>query len=154
MPGIEKIFSTTIEPVIIPTAKGPITVTSGTGNQFTYTIVVRREVSSNALLEMLRVNNGVMKQTADPNADPVFDPSVFEYNVSIPNEETELDVFYKPQVDTSTVEISDKTLENVTTKDVVIKVTAENGEMRTYVLHVTKQPIISALLSFFYSFIF
>lgn len=125
----------------------PITVTSGTGNQFTYTIVVRREVSSNALLEMLRVNNGIMKQTADPNADPVFDPSVFEYNVSIPNEETELDVFYKPQVDTSTVDISDKTLENVTTKDVVIKVIAENGEMRTYVLHVTKQPIISALLS-------
>lgn len=114
-----------------------VEVTSESGVKKAYTIVVNKEGSSNNEVDTFIVNNGTMT--------PEYSNDVQTYSVEVPYEETSLDLSIKLADDNATYSIVDNKLE-VGTNVVKVLVTAENGSVRTIVLNVKRNEIVSSLL--------
>lgn len=104
-----------------------------------YIYHIERDLSGNAALESLSVTN--VEEDID------FDPEVFEYFMIVPNEIEHLDIEAIPEVKTLVPEITGNTNLNVGLNDVYIKVTAENGESLTYIIHVYRMMSGNTFLS-------
>ncbi|MCI8620843.1 MAG: cadherin-like beta sandwich domain-containing protein [Clostridia bacterium] len=117
-----------------------IVVTSEDGNSTeTYIYNIERDLSGNAYLKELSVTN--------VEEDIEFDPEVFEYYMIVPNEITHLDVVAIPEIETLVPEITGNESLEVGLNDVEVKVTAENGESLTYVIHVYRMMSGNTFLS-------
>ena len=114
-----------------------VEVSSESGNIKSYTIVVTKEGSSDANIKQMIVNNGIMS--------PEFTMENTTYDIVVDFEETELDLQVILNDEKASYEIIDNKL-NVGSNSVKVLVTAENGDIKTYTLNVTRQEIVSALL--------
>ena len=76
-----------------------------------------------------------------------FDPEVFEYYMIVPNEIDHLDITAIPEVETLVPVITGNESLEVGLNDVEVKVTAENGETITYVIHVYRMMSGNTFLS-------
>lgn len=114
-----------------------VEVTSPSGKVKAYTILVTREGSNNNYIESLELHNGTL--------EPDFTKENQNYSVTVPYEIEELDLSVFLEDENASYVIIDNNL-SVGENNVKIVVTAENGETRTYTIHVTREDIISALL--------
>lgn len=110
-----------------------IVVTAPSGDTKTYTINVNREDtrSSNTNLSSLKIE-GV-------NLNPNFDSKTTNYIASVPFEVENLKVTATAEDSKSKVEIAGQNkLESEKIRNVTVKVTAENGATKTYIIKVTR----------------
>ncbi|MGN1337145.1 MAG: cadherin-like beta sandwich domain-containing protein [Candidatus Coprovivens sp.] len=100
------------------------------GNSKTYKVNIYREKDNNNYLALLNVD-GILT--------PTFDKTINNYIVDVRNDVTSLEeIIYKTESDNATVEIIDNngfTQDNNPNK-VIVRVTAENGDIRDYELDV------------------
>ena len=109
-----------------------ITVTAEDGTFKVYKIKIVRAKSDNNYLSNLTVSEGQIS--------PEFSKENLEYNVTIPYEVTSLNINTKTDVSTAVVKIEKNGNFVVGNNEVIINVTAENGDVRTYKINVTRQP--------------
>lgn len=115
-----------------------IIVTSETGREKVYTLTINKVLSSDNLIKYLEVNNGELKEE--------FNPETKEYTVNIENTETELDMQVILNDDNATYEVKGNENLQVGQNIVTIEVTAQNGDVNTYKLNVTKEAFNSVYL--------
>lgn len=121
--------------------KFAITVKAENGNTKAYTVNVIRQDSrsSNANLKSLTLNNG--------NLSPSFNSSVTEYAVSVPYEVTKINVNAVADDANAKVAVSSPELVAEGTTNITVKVTAENGVSKTYIIKVTRGKDPNKILS-------
>ena len=95
-----------------------------------YKITVVREGSHNTYLSYLTVAGAIM--------DPDFEKEVEDYNIIVPSDVYALELDYRTEDETSTVEIIGNYSEEKT-NDVILRVTSTAGDTRDYTLHVTRE---------------
>ncbi|MBP5331440.1 MAG: cadherin-like beta sandwich domain-containing protein [Lachnospiraceae bacterium] len=88
------------------------------------------KASSDATLGLMRINPGELS--------PAFSASVFEYTVFVPYEVTEIYVSASPNDPTATVKIEGNTGLNVGQNRILVLVTAENGDVKKYVIYAAR----------------
>lgn len=110
-----------------------IVVKAQNGNTKTYTINVTRKDtrSSDATLKQIRLTN--------VNSDINFNKDKTDYNLSVPYEITKLNIDAIPNDSKSKISITNPDLISEETQQVVLKVTAENGNTKTYTINVSRQ---------------
>lgn len=109
-----------------------IVVTAENGEVKTYTIKVTRDASSNNYLKSLTISEG--------EYTPEFNKEEPRYNITVPYEVTSLNIQAKAEDETNaTVDIENNSNFTVGENTVSINVAAENGEIRTYEIKVTRQ---------------
>ena len=122
-----------------------VKVTAESGDEFTYTIVVRRPASSDASLESITLYNGIFLSPTE------FDPDTTYYKVQVPYGVEELSYSYKTK--TEVWKTVDKKLSVSNGKEsflyhVEIWVYAEDHvNYKVYTMDIEKAHIISPLLS-------
>ena len=117
-----------------------VTVTSGNGTIKNYTIIVNRDNPVTSLLDNIVVDNYSL--------DPEFKSKIYEYNVVIDNEVTELGLHVIPIDSKATWEIMGNENFKVGLNEVTILVTSSDGEEQTtYKLMVNRQPYTNTYLS-------
>ncbi len=124
-------------PLVVGNNDFVITVTSESGKQKSYTIIINKEGSSNNYLSDLQVNNGIM--------NPSFDKELNNYDIEVEYEETTLDLSLLLEDSNATYSILNNDLK-VGSNIVTVAVTAENGNVRNYILNVVRKEIVSPLL--------
>lgn len=108
-----------------------IVVKAPSGDTKTYTIVVNRKDnrSSNNNLSSLSISNGSIN----------FNKNTTTYQVTVPYEVTSVSVNAKAEDSKSKVSISGgSNLKSEETQNVTVRVTAENGSVKTYTIKVTR----------------
>lgn len=114
-----------------------VVVTSASGVDRTYTITIEKEKSSDASLKGITLDNGVL--------DPAFDPAITDYTVHVDSTVSSIDIeaVLNPfQTVAGDGTISLKYGENT----VSLVVTAEDGTMKTYTIHVIRDQNINSTL--------
>ncbi|MEO2077363.1 MAG: cadherin-like beta sandwich domain-containing protein [Bacillus sp. (in: firmicutes)] len=115
-----------------------ITVTNGTHPANTYTLTVTRKQNANNLLKNIELSNGKLT--------PVFSSDVSVYDVEVANDVPSLTITPTAAEPTSSIQVNGSNLKGDSTTEelpvgktvILIVVTAENGEKRTYTLNVTR----------------
>ena len=118
--------------------KFTIALNDGIHPTSTYTLTVTRKQNSDNTLKGITLSKGELS--------PKFDPTVMDYSVQVGNEVEGLTISAKAAEDASTIEINNTPLnEDGTTiqlpigqSDVSLLVTAENGDEKSYILHVVR----------------
>ncbi len=108
-----------------------IEVQNGVGDIVNYNIDVIRELSSNNYLSFLKIK--------DPEVELEFDKETLEYFVTIPSNYDKVILEYEPEVPTSKVKTHGTTYLMLGNNDVKVIVTAQNGNSRTYTIHVERE---------------
>lgn len=103
----------------------------------TYTINVTREEDNTPTAS--GDNNLTDLSVSGYTISPTFDKDITNYSVSIPNEATEVIVNATKSDSKAKVEISGNTNLKVGVNTVTVKVTAENGSVKTYTIEVTRR---------------
>ncbi len=120
-----------------------IVVTAQSGAKKTYTVNITRKDnrSSDTSLKSLTVNSGTL--------EPGFSSGVYNYKLIVPFEVTNLDVNAQTNDSKSKVSVSGNSdFISEETKNVVVRVTAENGSTADYIIAVTRgkdpnKPLLS-----------
>ncbi|NLW15261.1 MAG: hypothetical protein GX038_03250, partial [Erysipelothrix sp.] len=113
-------------------------IASPFGDEKFIDILIVRDGNSNNYLEALEV--------LDPQIDINFDQDKHEYFIEIPYNFDNLRLNAVAQESSSTVEILRNDGFTVGNNDVIIRVTAENGDVRNYVIHVFKKGLYNNVL--------
>ncbi|MBB6634695.1 cadherin-like beta sandwich domain-containing protein [Cohnella thailandensis] len=135
----------------IPINVGPneirIVVTAQDGTELTYTVTVTRAESSNADLSVLETNVGTL--------NPSFDPAKTEYEVSVGNSVSSIELTATAADNTATLTVDDEVATsgtvfpipiNVGSNEIEIVVTAQNSTEKTYTITVTRAESSNAYL--------
>jgi len=104
-----------------------------------YTYHIDRDMTGNANIEMLEV--------IDPKTDINFDPDVTDYYFSVPNECTQVELKVTLEDENATYKIFDNKNFVIGLNVVSIEVTAENGEVKTYMLNIYREQSGNTFLS-------
>ena len=115
-----------------------VTVTSETGKEKIYTLIVTRNASSNNYLESLTVSSGTLS--------PEFIKTTNNYNVTVPYEVEEITLEGTKEDENATVTGLDKYILEVGQNELTIAVTAEDGKVNIYKVIVTREEIVSSQL--------
>ena len=107
-----------------------IEVSNGVGDKTDYHLSIERKESDNNYLKSLEITN--------PEKDLEFEKTKQEYFITIPTDYDKVDVKANPEDKTAYVKVSGSTYLNVGNNDVIITVTAQNGDEREYIIHVYK----------------
>lgn len=115
-----------------------ITVDDRVNTASTYTLTVSRKKNSNNLLQNLQLSNGELS--------PKFDPATTSYKVQVTNEVENITITPVLAEKTASVMINNTVGTDAGTSvhlavgktEILIVVTAENGEKKTYMLEVTR----------------
>jgi len=114
-----------------------VVVTAENGSKKTYTIkIMRKDVDGN--LGALSRDNTLKSLTVD-GYDIKFNKDTLEYGIEVDNLVDSIEVNATLNDDKATYEIVGNNKLNVGTNTVKINVTAENGEIKTYVINVTRK---------------
>ena len=113
-----------------------VNVTSAAGTTKTYTIVIVRK-DANGYAGARSKDNKLKSLTIEGYEIP-FDPATNEYELSVKNEVTNLDVKAVANDSSAKVDITNNPL-NVGLNKIVIKVTAEDESKNEYVINVTRK---------------
>lgn len=119
-----------------------ISVTAQDGTVKTYTIKINRAKSSNNYLSSLTIN-GAKDYT------PEFDKETEDFYITVPNEITSLDIeAILEDKEKATINIDGNENFIVGEDNIVyINVKAENGDIKSYKVHVTRQPQVNNFLT-------
>ncbi|MDE5587281.1 MAG: cadherin-like beta sandwich domain-containing protein, partial [Bacilli bacterium] len=116
-----------------------VIVTSESGTEKKYTVLVNKAASDNNYLASLSVSEGEL--------DPNFSKGITSYNVTVPYEVSEITL-------TGSLEDSKATVFGLETysldegeNDLVVTVTSESGLVKTYHVKVTREALVSAYLT-------
>ena len=115
-----------------------ITVTSESGKNKVYTIIITRTPNDNTYLKNLTVSEGTLS--------PSFEKTNNNYSVTVPYETEEILVDGLLEDDTSIVSGLDKYKLDVGDNKINIVVTSEKGTINTYTVTVTREDIVSSKL--------
>lgn len=96
-----------------------------------YKVIVEREKSNNNNISNLIIKQGKL--------EPTFDKDTTIYEVNVRNNVTSLDMDIELEDKNATYEIINNNFEGVGTYPVTIKVTAENGDVKNYIINVNVQ---------------
>lgn len=115
-----------------------ISINDGSGTTNIYTLTIKREENTNSLLQSINLSKGQLS--------PKFSSEVTEYKVDVPKDVQAITIKPTTVADTSTIKVNERTATkdgvvveiSVGKSDTIIVVTAENGEKKTYTLHMTK----------------
>jgi ribosome-associated toxin RatA of RatAB toxin-antitoxin module len=115
-----------------------ITLTDGSNSINTYTVKITREENANNLLQNIELSKGQLS--------PKFSSAVTDYNVDVPNSVAMTTIKPTPVETTSSIKVNGTLTGKdgadvdlpIGKSDIMILVTAENGEEKTYTLHVTR----------------
>ncbi|MDN3015014.1 cadherin-like beta sandwich domain-containing protein [Paenibacillus sp. BSR1-1] len=115
-----------------------ITVNDGVHTTKTYTVTVTREQNDNNLLKDIKLSTGKLS--------PAFSPMTTDYNIDVTNAISGITVTASAIESTSVISLNGAAMNEagihielpVGKTDIPIVVTAENGDQRTYTIHVTK----------------
>jgi hypothetical protein len=116
-----------------------ITVDDDTNSPNTYTLTVTRKQSNNNFLQDIKISKGELS--------PKFNSSVTAYNVQVANEVDAITVTPEAIEKVSSIKVNDSLFKDkgisvqlpVGKSEIFILVIAENGEKKTYTLHVTRE---------------
>ena len=99
------------------------------------TVEVKEDIvlSKNNNLAILEVSNG--------NLNPNFNKDITEYTVNLPHREKKLELNVSTESNKAKTEIENPIIEIGSTRDVLIKVIAENGDIKTYKIKATRSNI-------------
>lgn len=105
----------------------------------TYTLTITRKQNVNNLLQNITLSKGELS--------PKFSSDITEYKVDVANEVDSLTVSPQAFDNTESIKINGSVWKNdgisvqlpVGKSDIVILVTAENGDVKTYTLHITRE---------------
>lgn len=111
-----------------------IKVISETGAENVYTINIERELSSNGLLKVLKVNE----------KNITLDDTKLKYEVIVPNDVTNATVVAEPQIEAAKVEIPEIKELVEGNNNIEIVVTAPNGDKKIYALNIKRDLKISS----------
>ena len=114
----------------VGTNKIRIEVSNGVGDKTNYLLTIERKQSSNNYLKSLEITN--------TEVDLGFEKDKQEYFITIPNDLDKVVVNATTEVKSAYVKVSGSTYLNTGNNDVMITVTAENGDEREYIIHVYK----------------
>ena len=132
---LAKVEGTGKYPLALGLNRLPLKVTAHAGNDTTYQVLVdRASTSSDATLSALEVQNAVLS--------PAFHKDTLIYSATVPHSVLLVKVIPTARHPKATVKGGDYHL-NVGQNTIPVKVTAENGTLRTYTLHITRQSNIS-----------
>ncbi len=104
-----------------------------------YTYNIDRDSTGNNLLKVLEIT--------DPVVALDFKPYTYEYYVTIPKTVSEYTVNAVPKDPKAKVSIKGNTNLKAGMNDCIITVTAQNGDIRTYIIHAHHEVNVSTLLS-------
>lgn len=117
-----------------------IEITSEDGkNKSTYTYHINRDMTGNASIESLEV--------IDPAVDINFDPDITEYYFSIPNEKTSVELKVVLEDTNATYDVLGNENFETGLNVVTIRVTAQNGETKDYILNIYREQSGNVFLS-------
>ena len=103
----------------------------------TYVLNITREKNNDNNLLSLKVEEGIIS--------PVFDKDTLNYEVTIPYEFTSATIDYTLSDPNASVEIiNNSDFEVGISKDVIVRVTAENGDVKDYIIKVTRDEMPDA----------
>ncbi|MFF2450250.1 cadherin-like beta sandwich domain-containing protein [Neobacillus sp. NPDC058068] len=120
-----------------------ITVSDGSQTANTYTLTITRKQNGNNLLQNIKLSAGALS--------PAFSSEITDYSVQVTNDVNAIMITPASIDKTATIEVNGTIVKGagVSVKladgkaDIVIAVTAENGDKRTYTIHVTKAAATS-----------
>ena len=118
-----------------------ITVTSEDGhNEAVYEYTIDRDITGNNNLKSLAVENPTI---------PIenFDPYIYEYYLTITSVYDRYDIIAVPESNKATVSIKGNESLKLGMNDAIITVTAENGNVKTYIIHMYYQHDSNVFLS-------
>ena len=107
------------------------TVTAPDNKSKQYKVIVEREKSDNNNISSLIVKQGKL--------DKAFDKDTTTYEVNVRKNVTSLDMDIELEDKSATYEIVDNNFTDIGTYPVTIKVTAENGNVKNYIINVNVQ---------------
>jgi hypothetical protein len=119
-----------------------ISVNNGSSSSNTYTLIISREKNANNLLQNIQLSKGELS--------PKFSTDVTDYNVGVPNNVPSIIINPISVKTTSTISVNETLAIQdgnvvelpVGKKDIIIVVTAENGEKKTYTVHITRDKSV------------
>lgn len=136
----KKITSGVATTLTLTTGKNDFLIKVADGTEInTYHLTINRQQSNQNELQALTLSNGKLS--------PSFQSAITSYNVIVENEIKALTVNAKAKDEVAKIKVNDKQLTSkgasvnipVGNSNIVIKVTAENGEVKTYTIHVTRE---------------
>ncbi len=115
-----------------------ISVDEGSNSTNNYTLSIMRKENDNNLLQSITLSKGQLS--------PNFSSTVSDYKVVVPNDVPSITIKPTSVETTSTINVNETLVTKdgavvelpVGESDIIIEVTAENGEKRTYSLHITR----------------
>lgn len=114
-----------------------VVVTSASGVDRTYTITIQKEKSSDTNLKGITLDNGVL--------DPSFDPAITDYTVQVDSTVSSIDI--EAILNPGQTVAGDGTISLTYGENTVsLVVTAEDGTMKTYTIHVIRDENIKSTL--------
>lgn len=117
-----------------------IDVTSHNGETHTtYKIKVIEEKSNNNYLESITTNVGTLS--------PSFDTNITQYKLHLTQRQNKLKIDAKTQDETATIESGTGTYNITEDTRILIKVRAEDGTLRIYIIDVEKDPLTGGTIS-------
>ena len=100
--------------------------------------------------DLTRDNDLADIKILDPARDIHFDPDIYEYSVSIPYEYTKIeDLEYTLDYPLASAEVIGNENMELGLNEVIIRVTAYDGEQKDYKIHVFREKSTSTYLSTF-----
>ena len=127
-------------PLLLQTGENTflITVNDGSHPAKTYTLTITRKQSSNNLLQSIELSKGQLS--------PKFDSAITEYSVEVANDINNIILMPVAIENTATIKVNDSLVKYqgvsvqppVGKSDIILLVTAENGDRKTYKIHVTR----------------
>ena len=118
-----------------------VVVESEAGNKRTYTLTVVREDVVSSLLQSLSIKNYL--------PTPIFSSEIFDYNITVDNEVTNLDLTYVTMDKKATVTVRGNSGFNIGLNTVEIEVVdSKNLTTSTYTINVNRQAYSNTYLSY------
>ncbi len=115
-----------------------LVVTAENGNTSTYNLVINRQIKEE---DIVLSNTNSLESIVIDEIEFEFDKDMLEYNLEVPFDVNEINISYELEDDTANVEADSMVELIVGLNKITIAVTAENGDVRTYTLNITRKEV-------------
>lgn len=115
-----------------------LVVTAENGNVSTYNVVINRQIKEE---DIVLSNTNSLESITIEEIEFEFDKDTLEYNLEVPFETNKINISYELEDDTANIEADNEVELIVGLNKINIAVTAENGDVRTYTLNITRKEV-------------